>query len=297
MSLVAPRAGETVVDTTVGHGGHALLLTEAIGEKGHLIAFDIDENNLNRSRMRLEEARGTKNGPRLDFLRANFAELEQHLDELGISQADIILADLGVSTDQILDSSRGLSFAEDGPLDMRLDDRLDTTAADLVNRLGESELANLIYDHSQEHFSRRIAKRICQARREKRITTVAQLVKLVCSAMGVPPHGHRSRIHPATRTFLSLRIIVNHEVENLKSLLSAAPRRLKAGGRLAIISFHSGEDRLVKQGLLDWQRQGVYEIITKKPVQASSEEQKQNPRARSAKLRVAVRTTAPGSAV
>lgn len=227
---------------------------------------------------------------RLDIYRANFAELDTVLDQVGVPQVDVILADLGVSTDQLLDPSLGLTFTEDGPLDMRLDDRLETTAADLVNALSERELSDLIWNNSQERFSRRIAKRICQARRERRIRRTSELVRIVLSAMGMreePPYP--GRIHPATRTFLALRMAVNHELENLRALLEIASRRLRPGGRIAVISFHSGEDRVVKQDFLDRQKAGVYLIRTKKPVTASSEEVDRNPRSRSAKLRVAER--------
>ena len=289
ISLVEPRPGETIVDATAGHGGHAGLLAGAIGATGRLIGLDLDEGNLARARDRVEKAMAGKPCPSLHWIRSNFAELESVLDELGVSRVDVILADLGVSTDQLLDSDRGFTFAEDGPLDMRIDQRLETTAADLVNRMDENELADLIFHSSQERFSRRIAKRICEARREKRIRTVSELVRIVCSAMGVSGHSPQHRIHPATRTFLALRMAVNHELENLERLLEVAPERLAVGGRLAVISFHSGEDRIVKQNFLDRKRDGVYELRTKKPVQASSEEVQRNPRARSAKLRVALR--------
>jgi 16S rRNA (cytosine1402-N4)-methyltransferase len=210
-----------------------------------------------------------------------------------VAQVDVIFADLGVSTDQLLDASRGLTFSEDGPLDMRLDDRLNRTAADLVNSASEGELSDLIYYNSQEHFSRRIAKRICEARRNGRIRTTQQLVRIVCSAVGVSPDWRREKIHPATRTFLALRMAVNDEVGNLETLLKVAPRRLKSGGRFAVISFHSGEDRLVKQDFLDRKRAALYEIETKKPVRPSSEEMERNARSRSAKLRVARRTDLP----
>lgn len=287
MSIVAPQPGEIVVDATLGHGGHSGRIAGAIGPSGRLIALDVDERNIARARDRLPA--DSPGFPKFDVVRSNFAELDSVLDFLGVSEVHVILADLGVSTDQLLDPARGLTFAEDGPLDMRLDDREATTAADLVNRLTEKDLSDLIWEHSQERFSRRIAKRICQLRREGRIMRTSELVRAVCSAMGVSAHAHPGKIHPATRTFLALRMAVNHEMENLQSLLAAAPRRLAIGGRVAVISFHSGEDRAVKQDFLDRQRAGVYEIRTKKPVQASSEEIQRNPRSRSAKLRVAAR--------
>jgi 16S rRNA (cytosine1402-N4)-methyltransferase len=285
------------VDVTVGHGGHAHLLTQAIGPSGRLIGLDVDNANLNRTRQLLEDTIGTAVGPHLDLIRENFSELEDVLDALGVAHVDLILADLGVSTDQLLDASLGLSFSEDGPLDMRLDDRLKTTAADLVNRLSERDLSDLIWYNSQERYSRRVAKRICQVRREGRIKTTSQLVRIVCSALGVSPETHRAKIHPATRTFLALRIAVNDEIQSLKTLLNAAANRLGPGGRIAVISFHSGEDRIVKRDFLDRRRSGAYEILTKKPINPTRVEVRRNPRSRSAKLRVARQNPAVSNAV
>ena len=290
MSIVAPRPGEVVVDATVGHAGHSRLMAEAVGERGRLIGLDVDESNLARASQRLEETGAFGGGPHVDLIRASFSGLEPVLDSLGVAQVDVILADLGVSTDQLLDPARGMTFTEDGPLDMRLDDRLTTTAADLVNSLRENELADLIFANSQERFSRRIAKRICHVRREGRIRTTSELARIVCSVLRVSPQTRRGKLHPATRTFLSLRIAVNREIENLRALLAAAPDRLLPGGRIAVISFHSGEDRVVKRDFLERGRTNVYEISTKKPIRPSAEEVRANPRSRSAKLRVAVRT-------
>jgi len=294
LDLLAPRRGEVVVDATLGHGGHAVRLAAAIGKAGRLIGLDVDAHNVRRARERLEAAR-SDDWPHIHLFHANFADLEQVLDELGVAGVDVLLADLGLSTDQMLDSSRGLTFAEDGPLDMRLDPDLPTTAEDLVNRLSEAELADLLYRNAQERFSRRIARRICRARRERRIRTTAELVRIVCSALGVSERSHKAKIHPATRTFLALRMAVNRELENLKSLLAVAPKRLNSGARIGLITFHSGEDRIVKQDFLDRRRAGLYEIVTRKPVQPSREEIARNPRSRSAKLRVAVRTEQPWS--
>jgi len=287
MSILNPQPGAVVVDATIGMGGHARLLAAAIGPAGRLIGLDVDEANLQRAGARLTEA-GAE-GPHVELIRANFRELSACLAARGLDRVDIILADLGVSTNQLLDPQRGMTFAADGPLDMRLDYRLPRTAADLVNALSEGELSDLIYFTSQERFSRRIAKRICEARREGRIRTTAQLARIVCSAVGLSGQGHRERIHPATRTFLALRMAVNQELENLATLLAAAAERLSVGGRVAVISFHSGEDRVVKQDFLDRKRAGVYEVETKKPIRPTSEEVQRNPRSRSAKLRVARR--------
>ena len=292
LEFLQPRPGETVLDVTLGHGGHSLLLAKAIGPTGRLIGLDVDPGNIERARARLEAAGFMSGSPRVHLYRANFREFEQVLDELQIPCVDAIFADLGVSTDQLLDPQLGLTFSEDAPLDMRLDDRLERTASDLINALSENELSDLLFFNSQERFSRRIAKRICQVRREGRIRRTSELVRIVCSALGVHGHGQHEKIHPATRTFMALRMAVNHEAENLQALLGAAPKRLGTGGRIGVISFHSGEDRLVKQDFLARQRDGVYEIRTKKPVAPAPEELQRNPRSRSAKLRVALRTAA-----
>ncbi|UCD29096.1 MAG: 16S rRNA (cytosine(1402)-N(4))-methyltransferase RsmH [Planctomycetota bacterium] len=289
MSTVGPKPGEIVVDATVGHGGHSSLMAQAIGETGRLIGLDVDVGNIERARQRLTETAVSFRGSHIDLIRANFIDLEQVLDSLGIETADVILADLGVSTDQLLDESLGLTFSQDAPLEMRLDDRLTTTATDLINSMSEKELAGLIYTNSQERYSRRIAKRICQVRREKRIRRTSELVRIVCSALGVSEQSYGGKIHPATRVFLAFRIAVNNELDNLKLLLEASAKRLSFGGRIAVISFHSGEDRLVKNDFRRRQKNGEYQILTKKPVGPTSDETSRNPRSRSAKLRVAMR--------
>ncbi|MHC4441318.1 MAG: 16S rRNA (cytosine(1402)-N(4))-methyltransferase RsmH [Planctomycetota bacterium] len=296
MSIVGPQPGELVVDATVGHGGHSRLMADAIGPEGRLIGLDVDASNIKRARKRLTDKAFSAGGPHIDLIRANFIELEQVLESLGVGKAGVILADLGVSTDQLLDESLGMSFAEDGPLDMRIDDRLTTTAADLINSLSENELADLIYINSQERFSRRIAKQICRARREKRLRRTSELVQIVYSALGVSNRSHRGRINPATRTFLAFRIAVNNELENLKQFLEVSSRCLSLGGRIAVISFHSGEDRIVKSDFRRRQGKDEYKIITKKPINPTSAEVRRNPRSRSAKLRVAMKVSLAGSA-
>ena len=223
------------------------------------------------------------------MIHANFERFDEELASLSIDGVDVMLADLGVSSAQLADSARGLSFNEDGPLDMRLDPNLEVTAADLVNRLSERELSDLIFYNSQERLSRRIARRICQVRREGRITTAKALATVVAGAVGVNPASRKSKIHPATRTFLAFRIAVNRELESLDSFLAKAPHYLKLGGRIGIISFHSLEDGRVKQSFRRGKADDVYEILTKKPVTADQEERSANPRSRSAKLRVAKR--------
>jgi len=228
-----------------------------------------------------------------DLVQANFAEIDHVLADLGVDQADVILADLGVSSSQLDDPARGLSFQADGPLDMRLDPDLKTTAADLVNGLSERDLADTIFRYSNERYSRKIAKEICRARRAGRITTTAALARIVARALRIDPERHRGRIHPATRTFLALRIAVNRELENLAALLEKAPRCLRPGGRIGVISFHSGEDRLIKTAFQRGRTEGFYEILTRKPITPTEQQIRRNPRCRSAKLRAARRTDKP----
>ncbi len=207
------------------------------------------------------------------------------LDAADIPAVDVILADLGVSTNQLLSGEYGLSFTHDGPLDMRLDPQLDKTAADLVNGLPEKSLADLIFNNAEDRISRRIAHAIVAARKLKTITTTGALAEIVRSAV---PHARFGQIDPATRTFQALRMAVNHELENLTELLNVARRRLKPGGRMGVISFHSGEDRLVKQSFRQWAADGLFDVLTSKPVVPTEFEMVANPRSRSAKLRVAL---------
>ncbi|MHC5001138.1 MAG: 16S rRNA (cytosine(1402)-N(4))-methyltransferase RsmH, partial [Planctomycetota bacterium] len=217
----------------------------------------------------------------------NFAGMNEVLSRQNIDKVDFILADLGFCSGQLDDADRGLSFQKPMPLDMRLDDRLKTTAADLVNGLSQTELADVIYEFGQDRASRKIARSIVQQRSQKKFTTTTELAMLICRAMRLTPHP--GRIHPATRTFQALRIAVNRELESLDKLLAEAPGRLKPGGFIAIISFHSLEDGRVKRNFRQNKADGFYDILTKKPIAASREEIARNPRARSAKLRIAKR--------
>lgn len=281
LSLTAPATAKLIVDCTTGLGGHSsALLSAAPGAR--LIGLDVDRGNLATAGERLREF-----ADRIELVQANFAELPAVLEARGGLRADVVVADLGVSSNQIADPSRGLSFTVDAPLDMRLDDRLKTTAADLVNTMSEGELSDLLYFQSQERHSRRISKRICQARRQARINSTVYLARLVAAAVGENPDAHGGRIHPATRTFMALRMAVNRETESLAALLAALPACLAPGGRAAIISFHSVEDRLVKEDFKARAKAGDYRLITRKPVVAEESEREINPRSRSAKLRVA----------
>jgi 16S rRNA (cytosine1402-N4)-methyltransferase len=282
---VAP--GDVVLDATVGLGGHASRLGEAAGETGLLIGVDADADNLAIADRQLQACPAT-----VRLFHANFARVDEVLNEASVEGVDVALADLGVSSNQLEDAARGFSFAAGGPLDMRLDRTRGRTAADLVNALREEELSDLIYFNSQERFSRRIARRICEARRNKRITTTDELARLVTDALGVDADARASKIHPATRTFMALRIAVNDELNALRTFLEKAAGVLKPGGRIAVIAFHSLEDGIVKRDFAARKQAGRYRILTKRPVIAEPAEREANPRSRSAKLRAAERTDA-----
>jgi 16S rRNA (cytosine1402-N4)-methyltransferase len=287
IEFLAVRRGGTYIDATLGLGGHSWEIARRLGAQGRLIGFDKDPNALERARERLggppDELAG--DWPRIELVHASFADVAQHVASPG---ADGLLADLGVSSMQLQDTARGFSFQVEGPLDMRMNPHSGLTAEQVVNRFDERELADAIYEFGEERRSRRIARAIVRARP---IRTTAQLADVV-SAAARPMNQAERRIHPATRTFQALRILVNRELDDLRTLLSpgAAPQVLKPGGRLVVISFHSLEDRIVKDALRDGARDGLYRVLTKKPVTANSEEIDRNPRSRSAKLRAAERT-------
>ncbi|MFQ5591667.1 MAG: 16S rRNA (cytosine(1402)-N(4))-methyltransferase RsmH [Phycisphaerae bacterium] len=282
--LLSVREDDTVLDATVGLAGHATLFAEALGKTGRLIGLDVDPAVLEFARRRLCGA-----DCRVELKQANFSEAPEVLRAVGITHVDVLFADLGVNSAQLDEAGRGFSFQRDGPLDMRMDPTLTVTAADLVNRMKERELSDLLYHNAQEMGSRRIARRICRVRREGRITTTGRLAEIAADALGVDPASRRAKIHPATRTFLALRMAVNDEIPHLHRLLTQAPDMLAAGGRVGMIAFHSVEDKLVKSDFRKRKAEGIYEIVTKKPVTAGPDERRRNPRSRSAKLRVAVR--------
>jgi 16S rRNA (cytosine1402-N4)-methyltransferase len=278
LELLDPKPGQTWVDATVGAGGHAALLVDRLGPTGRLIALDQDETMLERARDRL-------GGRSAVFFHASFDQLRAVLKELGLATVHGLLADLGVSSDQLDDPQRGLSFLRDGPLDMRLNPAAGHPAAWLVNRLSERELADIFWQFGEERFSFRVARRIIKARQDRPIESTGRLAEIVRSCVPRPKKG-KGGIDPATRVFQALRIAVNDELGALERLLKILPSCISAAGRVGIISFHSLEDRLVKRAFQDRQ---VWEVVTRKPVQASEEEVRANPRARSAKLRVAQR--------
>ena len=291
VELLAPAAtatertgGAVIVDCTVGLGGHAEALLEACGSACRLIGIDLDETNLLKTKERLRRF-----GQRVRLFEANFAELRAVMDEVETASADVILADLGISSGtQMDDPARGFSFQADGPLDMRLARHGGRTAADLVNGLDEGDLADLIFRYGEERYSRRIARAIVWARKESRIESTGRLAEIIVQA--VPPRRPgRHAIHPATRSFLALRIGTNEELANLEGLLAAIPKVLAPGGRAGIISFHSLEDRLVKRAFAETVQAGVARRLTPKPRVAGPTEIEMNPRSRSAKLRVVER--------
>ncbi len=275
IDFLAVKPGGLYVDATVGLGGHAFEIARRLGRPGRVIGRDKDPAALERASARLKQLGA--DAPQIELVYSSFAELASRVEG---GSVDGILADLGVSSLQFDDASRGFSFRADAPLDMRMDPRSGQTAEQVVNQLSERELADLIYEFGEERRSRRIARAIVRARPIRSTQHLADVVAAAARPM-------KTGIHPATQTFQALRIYVNRELDDLRKLLVSAPRVLKSGGRLVIISFHSLEDRRVKDAMRDGAHAGVYRLLTKKPVVAGGEEVGQNPRSRSAKLRAA----------
>ena len=283
IDLLRVRPGSTVVDCTLGLAGHAAGIIRLLGPRGHLIGFDRDPQALALAGEKLDRVcreLGAE-APKITLIGEAFSDAPLHLQPASV---DGLIADFGVSSLQLDEAERGFSFMADGPLDMRMDTRSGLTAAQVVNGISERELANLIYEYGEERRSRRIARAIVSGRL---VSTTGQLARIVASAA---PAMKQDRIHPATRTFQALRIYVNSELDEIRALLEAAPRLLKPSARIAVISFHSLEDRIVKDSLREGARLGIWDILTKKPVTADEEETDRNPRSRSAKLRAAERT-------
>jgi 16S rRNA (cytosine1402-N4)-methyltransferase len=281
IDFLAVRRGGTYIDATLGLGGHSLEIARRLGPQGHLIGFDKDPKALELARKRLGDlaAEFGSEAPTITLINESYAELGQRV---AATSADGLLADLGISSLQLSDAARGFSFQAEGPLDMRMDPRSERTADQVVNHLDERTLADVIYEFGEERRSRRIARAIVRARP---IRSTAHLAQVVAAALPAMKH---QRIHPATTTFQAIRIFVNRELEDLKELLGAAPRvLLPSVGRLVVISFHSLEDRIVKDAMREGAKNGLYRLLTKKPVTASEAEVDRNPRARSAKLRAA----------
>lgn len=290
LDFLRPHAGGIYVDGTIGAGGHAWGILEASSPDGKLLGFDLDPQALEIAQEKLAPF-----GERVTLVHASYTTLAEQLDSLGVDSVDGILLDLGLSSMQLAAAERGFSFQKDGPLDMRFDPEAETRAADLVNHLSERDLADLIYQYGEERYARRIAAAIVAARP---IAATGELAELVAKV--VP--GGRSRIHPATRTFQALRIAVNDELGAVEAVLPQAVEALKAGGRLAVIAFHSLEDRIVKRyfrrqssdcicppeaPICTCKHQATIKEVTRKPIRPTEAEVRSNPRARSARLRVA----------
>jgi 16S rRNA (cytosine1402-N4)-methyltransferase len=277
------RRGGTYIDATVGLGGHSYEIAKRLGAPGHLIGLDKDPAALERAGIRLRASglgeAESGDWPSIELRQGSFASLAEARSPI----ADGLLADIGVSSLQLDDAARGFSFQADGPLDMRMDPRSERSAEQVVNHLDERQLADVIYEFGEERRSRRIARAICRSRP---IRSTAHLADVI-SAAARPMNQAERRIHPATKTFQALRIFVNRELDDLRALLEAAPRILKPGGRVVVISFHSLEDRIVKDAFREGSKEGYFSVLTKKPVTATEEESDRNPRARSAKLRAA----------
>ena len=275
LQWLQPQPGQTLVDGTFGGGHHAEALAEAVGSEGLVIGLDRDPQAIHDFDLRDLPMR---------LAVANFCDLPEVLEAVDHGPVHGILLDLGLSSDQLADEERGFSFTSDGPLDLRFDTTSGKPASKLIERMSEGDLADLIYQYGEERHSRKIARRIVAARRTRRLDNARELADLICGA--VPPSRDRNRIHPATRTFQALRIAVNEELKSLEIALRRLADCLVPDGRLAIISFHSLEDRQVKQAFRDDER---YSVLTKKPIRPNEAEVARNPRARSAKMRVASR--------
>jgi 16S rRNA (cytosine1402-N4)-methyltransferase len=286
IDFLAIRRDGTYIDATLGLGGHSSEIASRLGPQGHLIGFDKDTNALELAKEKLSRVGGDNHpgvSPKMSFFHASYAEIAEHVPPASV---DGLLADLGVSSLQFGDPARGFSFQAEGPLDMRMDPHQERTADQVVNHMREEELANVIYEFGEERRSRRIARAIVRARPIRSTAHLAQVISAALRSMK-KDHGAREKIHPATRTFQAIRIFVNRELDDLKALLEAAPKVLKPGGRLVVISFHSLEDRIVKDAIRAGREAGIYSVLTKKPVTATDEEIDRNPRSRSAKLRAA----------
>jgi 16S rRNA (cytosine1402-N4)-methyltransferase len=289
LAALDPQPGQVVVDCTVGWGGHAVELLRRVGPQGRLIGIDFDPENLPRARERLEAV-----GFPFALHQGNFAGLPAILAAEGLAQADVVLADLGVSSMQLDDADRGFSYRRDGPLDMRMDRARGQTAAQLLASMPQAQMAEALATYGDEPEADKVAAAIVTARQHAPLERTTQLTRVIAEATGWGEKGKRWRLrpapgrwqlHPAARTFQALRILVNRELRNLEALLRGLPSCLAPGGRAALISFHSGEDRLVKAALRDGVRAGVYAAAAPEPVRPTPQERLANPRARSAKLR------------
>ena len=270
--------GKIFVDGTVGGGGHTQAILEASAPNGFVIGLDVDGEALIQAKKKLAPY-----GERYILKKGNYARGREILSGLNIEKVDGFLLDLGISSLQLAAPERGFSFLHPGPLDMRMDNTASVTASQIINRWSQKRIAEIIKQYGEERWANRIARKITETRVKMPIKTTTQLAEIVANA--IPRRNWPRHIHPATRTFQALRIVVNQELENLKQFLNQVLSLLAPKGRVVIISFHSLEDRLVKNAFRNWAKEGKVQLLTKKPVQPSREELAMNPRARSAKLR------------
>jgi len=285
LKALQPGPGQVMVDCTLGLGGHSRLLLERITPGGRLLGLDFDHSNIERANAVLLEVPDGQ----FSLHHTNFAAMASILAGEGIEKVDAILADLGVASPQIDDPARGFSYRKPGPLDMRMDLTRSESAAKLLARISEGDLREAILELGDETDAPQIARLIVERRSQEPITQTIQLANIISEARDFSPQrAAGAKLHPAARTFQALRMLVNRETHNLERLLTIAPTLLKPGGRIAIISFHSGEDRRVKHSFRDNHRNGVYREISEEPIIADEAEQKRNPRSRSAKLRWAM---------
>jgi 16S rRNA (cytosine1402-N4)-methyltransferase len=297
VAALRPAPGEIVADLTLGYGGHAQAFLEGIAPDGLLIGLDLDGPQLEATGGRLAQC---ADPARLRLHHSHFAGLPKLLAAGGLSGVDILFADLGLSGMQVDNPERGFSYKLDGPLDMRMDARRPQSAADILRKCTFEELDTALSEFADEPEHARIAQAIIQHRSRQPITRTLELVDVVLSVHGQTRKTWRgttgdSQLHPAARTFQALRILVNEELHGLEQMLRVAPGCLRAGGRLGILTFHSGEDRRVKHALRDGQRGGIYQQVSEEPLRASAAERYANPRSTSAKFRWAVRSEAPES--
>lgn len=282
MAYLNVKEKDVVVDATLGLGGHAEAILKRVGPKGRLVGIDRDAQSLQMARQRLSSYLG-----QCDLVQGDFRNIQEVVRGLGLRHVDAVLLDLGISSYQLNNPERGFSFQADGPLDMRMDQTSPISAFDLVNSLSEKEISAILKDYGEERWHSRIARSIVFQRSQSPIETTQELSQVILNAM--PYSARREKIHPATRTFQAFRIAVNRELESLEITLEKCVDLLQSGGCLAVIAFHSLEDRIVKHTFRALSRSGKITLLVKKPLRPCEEELRQNPRARSARLRLARR--------
>lgn len=288
--ILDPKPGSFFIDGTLGGGGHAIEAIKKIGGKGIFLGLDWDKEAIDLAKEILVPERKIP-VPKMIFIQGNYADLPLVIKKNGLSKADGLILDLGLSSNQLEDSGRGFGFRKNEPLDMRYENKKERkSAAEILERSGEDVLTRIFQDFGEERHSRLIAETIVRSRKSAPLKTTEDLVRIVLKATsgGKNKTGKKTRIHPATRIFQALRIFVNDELGNLKKILEDIPDIMASGGRVAIISFHSLEDRLVKYKFRNMAKERKAVILTKKPVRPSSEETAKNPRSRSAKLRAVI---------